>query len=121
MSDVAFESVLSKLRLWRFDVTASLADPEKQHEFFQSKLELDQAIACLEFCRQHSIRPNSRVIVIPDLSTTTPSSEFRLIEDNETDNRDHWIEVKVDGEFIRPSTGSLIIESSAQRKNATTR
>ena len=120
MSDPVFKSVLPKLRSWRSEVIRSLADPEKQQERVQLKLELDQGIACLEFCQEHDVHPNSRAIVIPNPSMMTPSSEFRLIEDNETDDRDHWIEAKANGQFIRPLPGSLIIESPAHRKTAAT-
>jgi len=77
------------------------------------KRELDRAIECLEFCQKYDIRTNSSVIVIPNPVTMTPSSEFRLIEDNETDDRQQWLEVSVNGEFIRPFPGSLIIERIA--------
>jgi len=120
MSDLVFKSVLPKLRSWRSEVIEGLADHEKQQEVVQLKLELDQAIACLELCQEYDVRPISRLLVIPDPSTTTPSSEYRLIEDNETDDREQWIEAKVNGQFIRPLPGSLIIESPPRRKPAAT-
>src|ERR1700733_14136588 len=108
MNDPVFKSVLLKLRSWRSEVIQGLADLGMPHETVQLKAELDRAIACLEFCQEHDVRSSSRVLVIPNPSTMTPSSEFRLIEDNETEDREQWIEVKMNGQFIRPLPGSLI-------------
>jgi hypothetical protein len=118
MSDSVFKSVLPKLRLWRSEVIQSFADQGKQHEGVQLKVELDQAISCLELCQEHDILPSSRLLVIPDPSTMTPSSEYRLVEDNETEDREKWIEAKVNGQFIRPLPGSLIVENPRRRTTA---
>ena len=111
MSDPVFTIVLSKLRSWRSEVIRDLADPEKQQDGVQPKLELDRAIGCLELCQRYDIHPSSKVLVLPVPLTVTPSSEYRLIEDNETDDREKWIEAKVNGQFIRPLPGSFIVEN----------
>jgi hypothetical protein len=120
MSDPVFKSLLPKLRSWRAAVIQGLADPEKRQEGLQLKSELDQAIAWLELCQEFGLCPSPKVIVIPQPGTTTPSSEYRLIEDNETDDRGQWIEAKVNGQFIRPLPGSIIIENPPRRRSAAT-
>lgn len=115
MSDQDFSTVLARLRSWRSEVVQELGNPEKQQEGVRLKHQLDRAIGCLELCRGFDVRPDSKVVVIPAPETLTPSSEFRLIEDHETDNREQWTEVRADGAFIRPLPGSLIIESPPRR------
>ena len=78
-----------------------------------------RAIGLLELCQEHDIFPTSRVLVLPPPLTLTPSSEYRLIEDNETEDRQNWIEVKVNGQFVRPLPGSIIIESPGRRTTTT--
>ncbi|QVL30745.1 hypothetical protein KIH39_18045 [Telmatocola sphagniphila] len=121
MNDPVFTTVLSKLRSWRSEVILQdLGDPEKQQDGLQLKLELDEAISWLELCQKYDIHPSSKVLVLPVPLTVTPSSEYRLIEDNETDDREKWIEAKVNGQFIRPLPGSLIVENSYRRRTTAT-
>ncbi len=74
------------------------------------KVQVTAAIGCLRFCQRHGIQPNANVLRIPSNVVRSPSSSFRLIDDNETDRRELWTEVCIDGEKVRPAEGSLIIE-----------
>jgi hypothetical protein len=109
MTTVGFDKVISHLRDWRQSALQRLRDPTTKDEALALKLQLDGAIGCLELCMRHRISPGSRVIVLPEADTRSPSAEFRLVEDHESDRREVWTEVMVDGAPVRPSPGSLII------------
>jgi len=58
---------------------------------------------------QHQINPDLKIIMIPEQATKTPSSEFRLIEDHESDDKKYWTEVKLNDIELRPSPGDFLI------------
>lgn len=69
-----------------------------------------QSIKWLKVGQNYNIDPRSKLITLPEPSVKTPSSEFRLVEDLETDNQDLWREVKIDGEEFRPMQGDIVIK-----------
>jgi len=73
------------------------------------KKSLDSAIKWLKKGEEFNIDPNKQIISLPQTQTKTPSSEFRIIEDNESDKIEHWEEVKINDKIIRPLPGSWII------------
>lgn len=58
-----------------------------------------------------NINSDSKFHKLPTTITKTPSSEYRLIEDHESDDRTNWTEVIIEGKQIRPSEGDYIITS----------
>lgn len=100
-------------------VVAQLRDESKHGRESQAilshKFELDRAIGCLQLCERYGIQPGAAVIVLPEKNTTTPLSEYRVVEDCETDDRAGWIEVEVEGSPVRPIPGALIVERAATR------
>jgi hypothetical protein len=110
MSRIEFSRVLPALEALRSDVIAEMKRAPSS-ELVKRKTEIDAAIACLELCAEHQIGPRSRITRIPEPATRTPSSEFRLIEDRESDDRALWREVTIGGHPIRPLPGALIVES----------
>jgi hypothetical protein len=91
-------------------IAVSPTNTDSHGEVARRKRQLVHAIGCLRLCQEHEINPRSRVIRLPNPVNMTPSSEFRLIEDQESDRRENWIEVESDGEPIRPVPGSLLLE-----------
>ncbi len=118
MSVGLFENVLPKLHVWLTSVIDSLSHGDRQREQVELKIEIERAIKCLEFCQQYDLHTAVRVVVMPDASTMSASSEFRIVEDIESDDKQHWLEVIINGELIRPLPGSLIIEKGASRPPA---
>ena len=108
-NEIAFEEVTAKLRVWREQIVVELRSPDTHDEVILLKRQLDAAINCLEFCQRHQIRPNSKVIVLPDTQTQTPSSNYRVLEDDETDDRECWIELEINGEPLNLYPGDIII------------
>ncbi|WP_409306990.1 hypothetical protein [Pectobacterium sp. B1J-3] len=75
-----------------------------------SKLQLDDAIQCLQFCQQHQITAAANVIQLPMPQTATPSSEYRIVEDHETDQQEYWTELSLNHHPVRPSPGVLLLD-----------
>jgi len=85
---------------------------DNQNEILLSeKKNLDFAIKWLEKGEKYNINPNNKIIKLPDTETKTPSSEYRIIEDHESDNCENWNELKIDQNFIRPIPGSWLISN----------
>ena len=74
--------------------------------------QLDMAISCLEFCQRHQIHPNCQVTVLPPTLTRTPFSEYRIMEDQETENRECWTELSIKGQEFRPSEGDILLSNT---------
>lgn len=108
MVDKNLTSVLARLDEWRIQLVREMK--EGNRSVLDLKLELDRAIGCLRLCCEHGFAPDSRVLQLPDTLTRTPSSNFRIIEDHESDDRQYWTEVLVDGEPVQPSPRSFIVE-----------
>jgi len=105
-----FTAVIHRLGRWRVDVITQLRDPAAHAEALALKRELDAAIAALELCQRFQIRPEGRVTMLPDLLTMTPSCAYRVMEDQETDDRAQWVELEVEGYHLELSPGDIIIE-----------
>ncbi len=104
-----FEQIISKLRAWRDEVIVQLRSSETREEALKLKLQLDAAIGALEFCQRFDVRTNSRVTVLPDTKTQTPSSVYRVLEDHETEERAYWVELEINGEPFHLYPGDMII------------
>lgn len=106
--ELEFKQVIAKLHEWREQMISELRSPDRDRAI-QLKRELDAAINCLEFCQRHQIHPNSQVVVLPETQTQTPSSNYRVLEDHETDNSEHWIELEMNGKPLHLYPGDIII------------
>lgn len=107
-----FATVLQRLSLWREEVFARLRDPSVHAEALTLKLQLDAAIAALEFFERYQIKPNAPVTVLPDLKTQSPSSAYRVAEDHESDNQANWVELEINEWHLELHPGDIIIEQS---------
>jgi hypothetical protein len=56
-----------------------------------------------------SLSSTERSIVMPLGRTKTPSSEFRVVEDNESDDRALWTEVEIEREPLRLYPGAVVV------------
>jgi len=111
MRAIQFGEVVERLGQWRDTVLEQMGDPAPKSEALRLKLQLDDAIDCLRLCERYQIRPNATVVRLPEPQTKTPFSEYRVMEDQETDRREHWIEIMINGVPLRPAPGSLVVES----------
>lgn len=111
MRAIQFDEVVERLRQWRDTALEQLRDPASKSEALRRKLQLDDAIDCLRLCERYQIRPDATVVRLPEPQTKSPSCEYRVVEDQETERREHWIEVMINGVPLRPVPGSLVVES----------
>ena len=81
----------------------------KNEELLNKKLQFSMAVEWLKKGMRFQIHPKSKVKVLPEQKTMTPSSEYRIIEDHESDNKEYWTEVRPNGEELRPSPGDFVI------------
>jgi hypothetical protein len=85
---------------------AALASSPGDH---QARIrDLREAARLLTSCQDAGLGRAARARVIPPKRTTTALSELRVVEDHESDDRQHWVEVVVDGEPLRRSKASNI-------------
>lgn len=105
-----FTTVIHKLDLWREDAVAQLRDPQAHAEALTLKRQLDAAIAALELCQRFQIRPDAPMTALPNLGTMTPSCAYRVVEDQETDDRAQWVELEIEGYHLELSPGDIVIE-----------
>jgi|LSQX01.2.fsa_nt_gb hypothetical protein len=77
----------------------------------KSKLEFDRAIKCLSFCNENNLfrnnNENYQVIELP--MTSDLYSEYRIIDDCETEDRSTWKELKFDNNKLFLHPGDIII------------
>ena len=95
----------------RIDELVNEIKARKKDQIINEKLQFDMAIKWLKKGMQYQIDPNSAVTILPNLKTSTPSSEYRIIEDHESDDQMSWEEVKINGTELRPNPGDFIIEN----------
>lgn len=102
-------SVIEKLQIWRDEIAAQIAK-DKNNELIQDKNEVEDALFALNFCLKYKISKKDieKVVELPELNTGI--SEYRIMNDCETDNRDLWVELIMEDESIRCSENDILIK-----------
>ena len=108
MPDFAF--TLQQLGDLRDSLVAELRESPDSSVTLDRKRDVDAAIATLQLCAAHGIHGKATVTKLPTTQTSTPSSEYRLIEDHETDDPQTWTEVFVDDKPIRATPWTLLVD-----------
>nr|WP_051033523.1 hypothetical protein [Acetivibrio cellulolyticus] len=85
-----------------------------KNEFLKTKLELDRAISCLEFCMEHDLFSDNKekysVLELPLPEGTGYFSDYRIVDDCETEDKEFWRELKFEGKKVFLSSGDIIIK-----------
>ncbi len=110
-----FEKVKAVLEKWKqeqiFELKSFAAADKSVVEI---KIQIERAIKCLELCEEYQIVPE-KILAIHELPyMKTGYFEYRIMNDCEVDQRDMWIELKVDDEPLRVIPGDLIIEKKSK-------
>ncbi|MGE8433349.1 hypothetical protein [Chryseobacterium joostei] len=76
----------------------------------QLKKELSETIYLLSILDNHQINKKTikTILELPD--SNTGYSDYRIINDCESDNPGHWIEVNIHNEKLRLAEGDIIIK-----------
>ncbi|AVV52089.1 hypothetical protein [Leptospira santarosai] len=110
MTLIALDLVLNLLKKERDERIARLRQNVQTEENLNFKLQMDRAILCLEYCEKYKINPPTikNTIELPILDTGW--SDWRILNDCETDDRSYWIELTKEGRPVYLSSGDLLIE-----------
>jgi hypothetical protein len=106
--EINYENIIEILKLESYKVVEKLRI-NSNSESITHKKNIDNAIKWLKKGMENQINPDLNIIVIPEQMTKTPSSEFRLVEDHESDDKKYWTEVKINDTALRPLTGDFLI------------
>lgn len=87
----------------------SLLDEEKQ-TFVSYKKELEQLLFLKKLLDTYHLEPKDieKVIVLP--APSMAFADFRIIDDVETDEREYWKELQVEGENLFLNKGDILIK-----------
>ena len=87
----------------------SLSEEEKQ-VLITYKKELEQLLFLKKLSDTYHLEPKDieKVIVLPAPSMTF--ADFRIVDDVETDEREYWKELQVEGEKISLNEGDIVIK-----------
>ncbi len=108
------EQVIQHLQQKAEEISLQLATPgltvEQRQQLIQFKSEIRSALQSITLCQHWNITNKARIYRLPAQKTRTPSSEYRLMEDNETEQRDCWQEAQFDGQTRRFSEFDLLVQ-----------
>ena len=87
----------------------TLSDEEKQ-ALINYKKELEQLLFLKKLSDTYHLEPKDieKVIVLPPPSMAF--ADFRIVDDVETDEREYWKELKVEGEILSLNEGDILIK-----------
>ena len=89
------------------------SDLERKAELIGNKNILVCSVKLLKKCEQHEIWPTSIFTTLPAQECPTPSSDYRIMEDCESEDPQYWIEAKISkAQFghVRLHEGDVVIE-----------
>ena len=87
----------------------SLSEEEKQ-VLITYKKELEQLLFLKKLSDTYHLEPKDieKVIVLPAPSMTF--ADFRIVDDVETDEREYWKELEIEGEKLSLNEGDIVIK-----------
>ena len=88
-------------------------DLETKAELIGNKNLVEYAINLLRKCEDFDVKPSSIFTKLPEQACQSPSSDYRIMEDCETEDSKCWVEAKVEGrQFnqVRLNQGDVVIE-----------
>lgn len=84
-------------------------DLEQQAALIGRKSEVELAISRLALCERWALYPSSIIRRLPRQKCQSGSSDYRIMEDCETEHRESWVEADFDGQRHRLNEGDLIV------------
>jgi hypothetical protein len=80
------------------------------NELKAQKRELETVLFLIELSKDLELNKStiSNIIKLPE--SNTGYSEYRVVNDCETDKRDQWIELTIDGKAVRLNSDDIIIQ-----------
>ncbi len=96
-----------KIQLCELEVALKL---NKTSELVKKKVNILNAIKWLEISMQFQISPKFKIFKLPENRIKSPSAQFRVVDDNESDNFKNWEEI-CDGKIRLISEDLVILKS----------
>jgi hypothetical protein len=96
------------------DLIKQCTDSETKAELIGNKNLIEYSLSLLKKCEEFDIKPTSIFTRLPVQTCQSPSSEYRIMEDCETEDRKWWVEAKIkDKQFdcVRLHQGDVVIET----------
>lgn len=110
--DIVYKT-LEKERSKILEQISSCNNIEDKTELISNKKLIENAIQLLKKCHDYGISTNAIFTKLPQKQCDTPSSEYRIVEDGETDNPQHWHEVSIENKpfnHVRLGEGDIVVE-----------
>jgi hypothetical protein len=107
MDDQSFLEIIAKLEVWQKETIEALRRSPGDQTLLRLKLDLGTAAGCLRLCQKYGIDGRWQPIELP--VSDNVYSEARLMWDNETENREHWETVVINGERLGAWPGDVLL------------
>ena len=105
--------LLEKEKTRLLETIKECSDLEKKAELVGNKNLIEYSLYLLKKCEQFEIKPKSIFTKLPKQVCQSPSSDYRIVEDCETDDPKWWIEAKIESKrlnCVRLHQGDVVIE-----------
>ena len=89
-------------------------DVDRKAELIGNKILLEHSLALPRRCEEFDINPKSIFTRLPEQHCGAHSSDYRIMDDCETEDRKWWCEAKIEGrqfDRIRLSQGDVVIQT----------
>lgn len=104
---------LEKERLSLVKQISSCDSFDKKAALIGNKNLIEHSIKLLKKCNEYGVTAGSTFTKLPQKQCDSPSSEYRIIEDGETDEPQYWQEVNIENKqfnCVRLGEGDVVIE-----------
>ena len=105
--------IINRLKEWRTTIIDDLKKTKikDQSQILKLKIELDNALACLELCYKFDIQPqNIQAVIELPLPSSGDFSEYRIMDDAESENQEFWKELIINNKKIFLYKGDFILK-----------
>ena len=99
------------------DLEAKLSATGGDRTLIKRKDSLVNSLRLLRQLSAFEVEPKAKIHTLPLPQSVGAFSEFRLMDDQETEDRNVWMELEIEGEPVRAIVGDIIILNSEKRKS----
>jgi hypothetical protein len=93
-------------------ITEEIKKSSDKSPLIEKKKEIQRLIRLMVWAQKNGIRSEEKVVTLPDNIVASPSSNYRIVDDCETDDKTRWLELTLDNEKLLLNPGDKIIFST---------
>jgi len=97
------------------DLEVQLSATAGDEVLVRRKDSLVNSLRLLRQLSEYEVAPKAKIYSLPLPRSSGHFSEFRLLDDQETEDRIHWTELEIEGEPVRAIVGDILILNSEKR------